>query len=127
MRNFGMNDIYFFDTYAIIEIIKGNSNYDKFKNVRIVMAIFNLVELHYSILKDFNKEIADKILKKYADYVIGIDLEVIKDANEFRYKNKNLKLSYADCIGYIIAKQKSIKFLTGDKQFENIENIEFVK
>ncbi len=32
-----------------------------------------------------------------------------------------------DCIGYIFAKQLGIKFLTGDKEFENLDNVEFVK
>ena len=32
-----------------------------------------------------------------------------------------------DCIGYIIAKRLGMKFLTGDKEFEGFENVEFVK
>ena len=32
-----------------------------------------------------------------------------------------------DCIGYILAKNIGIKFLTGDKEFENLDNVEFVK
>ena len=46
-----------------------------------------------------------------------------------RFKIKNIKrsLSYADCIGYIIALRYGIKFLTGDKEFETLENVEFVK
>ena len=32
-----------------------------------------------------------------------------------------------DCIGYIMAKKLNIKFLTGDKEFENFLNVEFVK
>jgi len=45
----------------------------------------------------------------------------------FRALNKKRNLSYVDCIGYIIAKQRNIKFLTGDKEFEYMENVEFVK
>ena len=33
----------------------------------------------------------------------------------------------ADCIGYILAKRLSIKFLTGDKEFEKLDDVEFVK
>ena len=36
-------------------------------------------------------------------------------------------LSYVDYIGYILAKQRNVKFLTGDKEFENMDNVEFVK
>ena len=46
---------------------------------------------------------------------------------EFRYKNKKKKLSMTDCISYFQAKELGIKFLTGDKEFQNLENVEFVK
>ncbi|MBI2672950.1 PIN domain-containing protein [Candidatus Woesearchaeota archaeon] len=122
-----MSDIYFFDTYAIIEIIKGNKNYEKFKDVRIIVTIFNLIELHYILLREFNKEIADIVLERYSNYVMGIDIDIIKSANEFKLVNKKKKLSVADSIGYTLALKKGIKFLTGDKEFKDIPNVEFVK
>ena len=60
-------------------------------------------------------------------YTIEINDEIIKLANAFRIANKKRKLSYIDCIGYIIARLRNIKFLTGDKQFEDLENVEYVK
>ena len=51
----------------------------------------------------------------------------IKNAMKFRLANKKKKLSYADCIGYQLAKEHGLKFLTGDKEFENLPNVEFVK
>ncbi len=122
-----MSDIYFFDTYAIIEIIKGNKNYEKFKDVRIIVTIFNLIELHYILLRELNKEIADIVLERYSNYVVGIDIDIIKSANEFKLVNKKKKLSVADSIGYTLALKKGIKFLTGDKEFKDIPNVEFVK
>ena len=73
-----MTQAYFFDTYAIIEIIKGNPAYANFKYSKMVITIFNLVELHYKLIRDFNKHIASKILYEYSDYVIDVDLETIK-------------------------------------------------
>ena len=40
---------------------------------------------------------------------------------------KKRNVSMTDCIGYILSKQLGIKFLTGDKEFENFPNVEFVK
>ncbi|MFT4250221.1 MAG: PIN domain-containing protein [Candidatus Woesearchaeota archaeon] len=68
-------------------------------------------ERHYNRLQPFTVEITD---------------ETIQQANMFKLENKKKKLSYVDCIGYILAKQYQVKFLTGDKQFRNIENVEFV-
>ena len=45
----------------------------------------------------------------------------------FRYNNKQRNLSSTDCISYFMAKDLGIKFLTGDKEFSNFENVEFIK
>ncbi|MBS3163556.1 PIN domain-containing protein [Candidatus Woesearchaeota archaeon] len=122
-----MNEIYFFDTYAIIEMIKGNENYSKFKNAKMITAILNLIELHYALLKDFNEDKANYFLEKYSNYVIGLDIGIIKEANKFRLKNIKKKISTADSIGYVLSIKNGIKFLTGDQEFEGLENVEFVK
>jgi len=41
--------------------------------------------------------------------------------------NKNKNISITDCISYIQSKELGIKFLTGDNEFEYMENVEFVK
>jgi predicted nucleic acid-binding protein len=121
-----MNETYYLDTYAIIEIIKGNKNYLPYKDKIKVVTVFNLIELHYRLLKEFGEEISKKYLMEYKE-VINFSLQDIMSANEFRLKNKNKELSFTDCIGYIISKNKNMKFLTGDKQFEKMENVEFVR
>ncbi|MEK6852302.1 MAG: PIN domain-containing protein, partial [Nanoarchaeota archaeon] len=55
---------YFFDTYAIIEIIKENPNYNRFKDEEIITSILNLGELYYALLRDFNKYKADEWYEK---------------------------------------------------------------
>ena len=65
--------------------------------------------------------------EKFLPYCVEITDHDIKRACEFRLQNKNKELSYIDCIGYIIAVEKKIKFLTGDEGFRNIGNVEFVK
>jgi predicted nucleic acid-binding protein len=42
-------------------------------------------------------------------------------------KHKKQKLSYVDCLGYVSAKEKGLIFLTGDIQFRDISNVEFVE
>ena len=36
-------------------------------------------------------------------------------------------VSMTDSIGYCLAQQLGIKFLTGDTEFENMDGVEFVK
>jgi len=118
---------YFFDTYALYEVIEGNPSYRVFEEVGMLLTKLNLMELYYGLLNSYNKEIADKYYDFYSDFAVEIKDEEIKEAMVFKATNKKRNLSYADCIGYIIAKNRCVKFLTGDKEFESLPNVEFVK
>ncbi len=59
--------------------------------------------------------------------VVPINDKVIQEAVKLRKENKKRNLSYADCIGYIYAKQNDFLFLTGDKEFEHMSNVEFAR
>ena len=119
---------YFFDTYAFVEIIKNNTNYLNYiKGIDIVTTKLNLMELHYMLLRTCGKKDADKYYNLLLPYIIEVEDDIIKQANEFKLLHKKIKLSYIDCIGYIISKMNNIKFLTGDKEFKDMENVEFVK
>ncbi|GAI14858.1 unnamed protein product [marine sediment metagenome] len=51
--------------------------------------------------------------------------EIVFEAMGLRLKHR--RLSYADCIGYVTARHEGMKFLTGDRVFERMENVEFVR
>jgi len=118
---------FFWDSYALIEIIKGNPNYSNYKDEEVVFSVFNLVEIYFSILKGFGKKIAGEVYDEYSPAVIKIPGEVLKEAMEFRLASRGKSLSYADVIGYIYALKKGFVFLTGDKEFKNMKSVEFVK
>ena len=118
---------YFFDTYSIVELIDGNLNYKRFVDNPITITVFNLAEIYWVALRDYNLEKADKIYEEYSQCVVKIPGDILKEAIKFRKLNKKKDLSYTDCIGYIYALRNNMKFLTGDKEFEGIKNVEFVK
>jgi len=119
---------YFWDSYAIIELEKGNPKYERFKDSTITLTIFNLPEIYWTFLKLFNEKLADEIYEGYSNAIVEIDDETMKQAIKFRKKvYKKKKISYADAIGYVYALRNNIVFLTGDKEFEGLENVEFVK
>lgn len=121
-------EFYFFDTYAFFEIICGNPNYNKYKKeISIITTKLNLIELHYGLLKLYGEDTANFYLEKFKKFVKDFDDEIIKKANKFRLINKMKKLSYTDCIGYILSRKLNIPFLTGDKEFKDLEGVEFVK
>ncbi len=120
-----MSNFFFLDTYAIFEIIFGNKSYEKFKDKLLVTSIFNLAELNYNLKKDFSKGVSDRLTKEYSEILEDIEIDDLILASDLRTKNR--KLSLPDCIGYVVAKRIGAKFLTGDKEFEKMSNVEFVK
>ena len=52
-----------FDTYAILEIIKGNINYKPYLDATILINDFIFAELCYNLLKE-NKEKTEEYAKK---------------------------------------------------------------
>lgn len=121
----GMNDSFFFDTYAFFEIIRGNPNYKPYINSKMITTIFNLAELNYNLKKEMDKKTADEYADEYSKFIVEVTVEDIKIAMDF--KKNNRKLSIPEAIGYTMAKKYNVKFLTGDKAFENMENVELVK
>ena len=118
---------FFFDTYALVEIVKGSPNYLSFAQENITITIFNLVELFSACLNDFGEEKAKELHNKFKVSVIEIDDETIFEAVKFRKEHKKRNISYTDSIGYIYAKRNNFLFLTGDKEFESFPNVKFVK
>ena len=118
---------YFFDSYAVVEVIKGNANYARYVGEEVVITIFNLVEVYWAALNYLGEKEDDEIYSKYKPGIVDVDDETLKEAIKFRKKHRKRKLSYTDCIGYIYALKNNLIFLTGDKEFEDLENVEFVK
>ncbi|MEK6899327.1 MAG: PIN domain-containing protein [Nanoarchaeota archaeon] len=126
IENPGTNkETYFFDTYALFEIIGGNLNYQKYSDCNIVTTIFNLAEFNYNLKKDMPKKKADDYTEDYYDFMVEVELEDVKKAMDL--KSAMRELSIPDAIGYIVAQRLGVKFLTGDSDFADMKNVEFVK
>jgi len=123
---------YFFDTYALHEILEGNPNYLKYaEDVGIITTKLNLMEIYYDYLSKKGRVVAEKIYSYLKNSAIDLDDDLIKEAMNFRLeiktKNPKSNVSYADAVGYIAAKRNMVKFLTGDREFGDLDNVEFVK
>ena len=120
--------IFFYDSYAVIEYIKNNQHFvSYFEDHTGLITLFSLVEIYYSIFSESNKDKADAVMDTLFPLVVEPSKETIKEAMSLRLYHKKRKLSYADCIGYQIAKERKILFLTGDKEFKDLPNVMFVK
>ena len=117
---------YFFDTYAIIEIILSNPSYEKYKTFPVKLCILNIAEVYSIILRNKSKDEADKWLGNYNLELLEIAPKTMAEAVYFRFMRKN-NISLTDAVGYILSLENNLKFLTGDKEFQNMPNVEFVR
>jgi len=122
-----LEDTYFYDTYALIELFQLSPSYMVYSKCKIITTYFQLYELYYNLRKMYSDEEINEYFETIKAVCISLDPSWIKEATEFRLKNKSLSLSYTDCLGYVAAKRVGIHFLTGDKEFRNMPNVEFVK
>ncbi len=124
----GNEHVIYYDTYALYAIALGQENYFSFvKGSHIKTSLMNLYELYYSLLKDGKEQLAEKFLLRISPNCIEVTPDIVKSAAKFRLQNSRLKLSYIDCLGYIIAKSHNIEFLTGDPGFKNLPDVIFVR
>ncbi len=115
------------DTYALIELLGGNRRYAPFLNSMLATTKFHIAELYYHLLRFYSLDEANRYFDFYSQFLVPVSLSSISAAMQFKLQHKNEKLSYADCIGYAVAAELGIKFLTGDEKFSGKENVEFVK
>jgi len=122
---------YYADTYALVAIIKGDKNCSAYTDKILVTTEFNLLELAYALTRDFGAEKARRVLK-----IIREDLEIIQPTDEDyinaallrqKVKREGKNLSLIDRLGYVIAERLNIPFLTGDREFRDLENVEYVE
>lgn len=119
---------FYFDTYALIEVGKSNPKYEPYKEgVTILVNRLNLMEFAYFLFKEKRISEIKGVFGNYAKYDVAYDESVLIDAAEMKLKFLKERLSFIDCIGYILAKKHNAKFLTGDEKFRNKDNVEFVK
>ncbi len=121
--------MYFFDTYALIEIIKGNQDYGDYANQRFITTRLNLMELYYNLMRLFDEKKAEHFFNIFLPSCVPVGNDTIKAAMRFRLqqrKQRNL-ISYIDCVGYFVALKNNIRLLTGEKHFIGLRNVEFIK
>ncbi len=124
----GSDHTLFYDTYALYAIALGQESYFPFASKhRILTSLMNLYELYYTLLKEGQLVLAEELFSRLLSACVYITPEMVKQAATFRYKFKKKKFSYVDCLGYTVAQQLRVPFLTGDAAFFGLSNVKFVK
>jgi len=124
------------DTYALFEwLVYNNQKYKKYfeqiDNEGAYITELVLMEFYHKIFHEEGKEKAEEIFHTITTKIetIKLNAERIKKTGEKRSQmlKERKKLSYADCLNLVIAEENKAKVLTGDKEFKNLKNTEFVE
>jgi len=120
---------YFYDSYAVLAYLSDNPSYRSyFEEDDGVLTKLNLLEVHFKLLTVHGSRAAKQSLQAFSRYLIDFDLDDIERGMKVRreLRDKNLNVSYADAMGYYLASKLGVRFLTGDKAFRSLANVEFV-
>ena len=115
------------DTYALVEIAQGNSKFATYLNGDFVITDLTLAEFFGVLLRSEGEEIAEYWFKKLGAYSIAVDKDLLREAVKFRYEHRKADISLFDSVGYVFSIKNGFLFVTGDKEFEKFEGVEFRK
>ena len=110
--------------------LKGNPNYEDYSERLLITTEFNLFELAYALYRDFGDDAINILRLTRSEIMVGhVGDDDYLEASEIRLlTNKEGKnLSLIDCLGYSCAKKFGMKISTGDREFKDMENVEYLK
>lgn len=116
----------FADTYALIAMLKDKPAYERYKGWTLIGSAHNLMELCYYLLRIGNEELAEQVLADTPFVMAPISETSIGAGARYKFERRQDRLSYADCLGYALARELGIPFLTGDVKFKDVPGVLFV-
>jgi len=121
---------YFADSYAIIEMLKGNENFRSYQSEQLITTEFNICEVAFAVCRDYpgNAPQILNVVRKMVHLQSTRDEDYCSGAIWRKNGSRDgKKLSTIDCVGYSVANRLNIPFLTGDREFSDMENVQFVQ
>jgi hypothetical protein len=125
-----MSDSFFYDSYAVLAYASGHPLYAKyFDDNDGFLTKLNLMEVFYRSLEIYDSRVATDMINGFSKYLIEFGMDDIKNSMKLRLdlKRRGHNVSYADAVGYFISKKMRIKFLTGDRAFEKLSGVEYIR
>ncbi len=115
------------DTYALVAIARGDNAFSRYITEDFMIPDTTLAEFYWVLLRDFDERTADEWIDKLAAYSQLVEKSVLLEAIRFRHLRKKQDISFFDSVGYVFARRHNCKFVTGDKEFKGMPNVDFVE
>ncbi|MBI1970470.1 PIN domain-containing protein [Candidatus Woesearchaeota archaeon] len=113
------------DTYALVEIAKGQPVFIKYTEEEFVISEITLSEFYLVILREYNQQTADYWYRKLEARAIPVSLPILIEAMKFKHSHRKQRISFFDAVGYIFSRHNNHLFVTGDKEFFGMPDVEF--
>ena len=126
-------NLFFYDSYAVLAYISGEKAYARYfandTQSSGALTKLNLMEVYFRAAKLHGHQAAKEIVDRFSKYLVDFDIDDIAGSMKLRGElmKKQAGLSYADALGYYLARKMQIPFLTGDSYFMGLEGVRFVK
>lgn len=114
------------DTYALIEIKRGNPSYAPILQSPFLITDLTIGEFYIVIMREENEEEAKKWLGRLKVNCRPVSREILINGLKFRESRKRENLSIFDSVGYQYARWNDFLFVTGDKAFKEKEGVLFI-
>lgn len=119
-----MSAKYFFDTYALVRLARGEPSYERFASEPVHTDVGCLYEFVRWLMKTENSSRAREALAGlHAERLATTDEDLLQAAKLLR---QHPRMSAQDALGYCIARRADMTFLTGDGAFRRLPGVELV-
>lgn len=92
------------------------------KEIKLLMSVVNLGEIWYSIARITSPGTADHYVNEIhgmAIDIVDVDWQLTRQAAAFKATGN---IAYADCFAAALAKNRNAELITGDKEFNQLED-----
>ncbi len=118
--------MYCLDTYALIEICRGNPKFSFLMNEDIVIPNTTLAEFYWVLIKNKDNDEAKQWCERLLNFTVDVKKELLLKAQNFRYLHRKRDISFFDSVGYVFSVENNSLFVTGDKEFKEMDNVKFI-
>src|SRR3989304_325995 len=87
------------DTYALVELVKGNPRYRRFLAAKLFTTLWNLAEVYVAVLRDRGEEESRRQWARFRDLVVETPDDWLFEAMALKLRKPTL--AYADATGYV--------------------------
>lgn len=115
------------DTYALVEIHDQNPKFLPLLQEDIIITDITMAEFYTVLYREYGRLTADHWDRKLQFFCRPVSKEILIKAVQFRVDSRQKSLSFFDAVGYTFACENNMDFVTGDKEFEQMKNVQFMK